>query len=61
MKDNIIQTKSYAFSLKIINLFKHLQDDKKEYDQKHYSSNIYIFFFNALRSKTRQYFQSSRS
>ncbi|PKR80944.1 four helix bundle protein [Brumimicrobium salinarum] len=31
MKDNIIQTKSYAFSLKIISLYKHLQSDKKEY------------------------------
>src|SRR5690554_1523153 len=51
MKDNIIQTKSYAFSLKIINLFKHLQDDKKEYDQKHYSSNIYIFFLTLYGQK----------
>jgi len=31
MKENIIQVKSYAFSLKIIAAFKHLQHDKKEY------------------------------
>lgn len=31
MKENIIQLKSYAFSLKIIESFKYLQHDKKEY------------------------------
>lgn len=31
MKENIIQTKSYAFSVKIINIFKHLQKEKREF------------------------------
>lgn len=31
MKENIIQTKTYNFSLKIINLYKSLVDNKKEY------------------------------
>ena len=31
MKENVIQVKSYAFSLKIIEAFKYLQYDKKEY------------------------------
>ncbi|PWH85243.1 four helix bundle protein [Brumimicrobium oceani] len=31
MKENVIQVKSYAFSLKIIQAFKFLQYEKKEY------------------------------
>ena len=31
MKENIIQVKSYAFSLKIVKLYKQLVDEKREY------------------------------
>ena len=31
MKENLIQTKSYNFALRIVKLYKHLTDDKKEY------------------------------
>lgn len=31
MKENIVQNKSYAFSLRIIKLYKYLIEDKKEY------------------------------
>lgn len=31
MKDNIIQRKSYAFALRIVNLYKYLAYEKKEY------------------------------
>ncbi len=31
MKENIVQIKSYAFAIKIVNIFKKLQTDKKEY------------------------------
>ena len=31
MKENIVQNKSYTFSLRIIKLYKHLIEDKKEY------------------------------
>ena len=30
-EDNIVQIKSYAFAVKIIKIYKHLCDDKKEY------------------------------
>ena len=31
MKENIIQRKSFAFAIRIINVFKYLQSEKKEY------------------------------
>jgi len=31
MKESIIKTKSYQFSLRIIKLYRHLAEDKKEY------------------------------
>lgn len=31
MKDNIVQTKSFAFAIEIINLYKNLVENKKEY------------------------------
>ncbi len=31
MKENIVQIKSYAFAIKIVNIFKKLQTDKREY------------------------------
>lgn len=31
MKENIVQTKSYAFAIKIVNICKVLQDEKKEF------------------------------
>lgn len=31
MKENVIQDKSFKFALKIINLYKHLIENKKEY------------------------------
>lgn len=31
MKENVIQNKSYAFSLKIVKLYKQLVDEKREY------------------------------
>ena len=31
MKENIIQIKSYAFAVKIVKVYKHLCEDKKEY------------------------------
>lgn len=31
MKDNIIQQKSFLFAIRIVNLYKHLVSDKKEY------------------------------
>ncbi len=31
MKENIIQIKSYSFSVKIVNLFKYLQREKREF------------------------------
>jgi len=31
MKDNIFKTKSFAFALRIIKLYQHLQGEKKEY------------------------------
>jgi len=31
MKENIIQVKSYAFALRIINLYKYLTSEKREY------------------------------
>ncbi|MCQ2605607.1 MAG: four helix bundle protein [Bacteroidales bacterium] len=31
MKENILKTKSFSFSISIINLYKYLCDDKKEY------------------------------
>lgn len=31
MKDNVIQNKSYAFSLKIVKLYKKIVDEKREY------------------------------
>ncbi len=30
-KDNVVQLKSYAFAVKIVKLYKHLCEDKKEY------------------------------
>jgi len=32
MEDNIIQQKSYAFSVRIVNLYKYLVEDRKAYD-----------------------------
>ena len=29
--DNVVQTKSYAFALRIVKLYKYLCDEKKEY------------------------------
>ncbi|WP_347925512.1 four helix bundle protein [Pontimicrobium sp. SW4] len=29
--DNVVQVKSYAFAIKIVKLYKHLSEDKKEY------------------------------
>ncbi len=31
MKENIIQQKSFAFAIRIVNVFKYLQSEKKEY------------------------------
>jgi four helix bundle protein len=31
MKDNIVQNKSYSFAIRIIETYKYLSDDKKEY------------------------------
>ena len=31
MKENIIQQKSFAFAIRIVELFKHLQSEKKEF------------------------------
>ena len=31
MKENIIQQKSYAFAIKIVNLYKHIVETKKEF------------------------------
>ena len=31
MKENVVQIKSYAFAIKIVNVCKQLQQDKKEY------------------------------
>lgn len=31
MKENIIQQKSFAFAIKIVNVFKSLQADRKEF------------------------------
>ena len=31
MKENIIQIKSYAFALRIVKIYKHLCEEKKEY------------------------------
>ncbi len=31
MKENIVQKKSYAFAIRIINLYKYLVEEKKEY------------------------------
>jgi four helix bundle protein len=31
MKENVIQNKTYAFSLKIVKLYKRLVDEKREY------------------------------
>ncbi len=31
MKENVVQTKSYAFAIKIVNTFKMLQSEKKAY------------------------------
>jgi four helix bundle protein len=31
MKDNIIQTKSFAFAIRIVNAYKYLQDEKKAF------------------------------
>ena len=31
MKENVIMTKSFAFSVRIVNLYKHLQKNKKEH------------------------------
>ena len=31
MKENIIKTKSFAFAVRIVNVFKYLQSEKKEY------------------------------
>lgn len=31
MKENVIQIKSYAFAVRIVKVYKHLCDDKKEY------------------------------
>lgn len=31
MKDNIIKTKSFAFALRIVKLYQHLQTEKKEF------------------------------
>lgn len=41
-KDNIVQIKSYAFAIKIVKIYKHLCEDKKEY----------IFSKQLLRSGT---------
>ena len=30
-KDNVVQTKSYAFAVRIVKLYKHLSENKKEY------------------------------
>ena len=31
MKDNLIQQKSFEFAIKIVNLYKHLKNEKKEF------------------------------
>lgn len=31
MKENVIQIKSYAFAVRIVKVYKHLCEDKKEY------------------------------
>ena len=31
MKENIIQTKSFAFAIRIVNVYKYLQSERKEY------------------------------
>ena len=31
MKENIIQQKSFAFAIRIVNAYKYLQSEKKEY------------------------------
>lgn len=31
MKENIIKTKSFAFAIRIVNLYKHLYSEKKKY------------------------------
>lgn len=31
MKDNVIKVKSFGFAIRIVNLYKHLQIEKKEY------------------------------
>jgi four helix bundle protein len=30
-KDNVVQIKSYAFAVRIVNVFKYLSEEKKEY------------------------------
>ena len=31
MKENLIEEKSFAFAVRVVNLYKHLTDDKKEF------------------------------
>lgn len=31
MRDNILQAKTYAFAIRVVNLYKHLVESKKEY------------------------------
>ena len=31
MRDNVVRDKSFAFAVRIVRLYRHLQDNKKEY------------------------------
>jgi four helix bundle protein len=31
MRENVVKDKSFAFALRVVKLFKYLQDEKKEY------------------------------
>jgi 5'-deoxynucleotidase YfbR-like HD superfamily hydrolase len=53
MKENVVQDKSFDFAVRIVNLYKHLSQEKKEFESIFYNADeLCRLLFTIIKSST---------
>jgi 5'-deoxynucleotidase YfbR-like HD superfamily hydrolase len=53
MKENVVQDKSFDFAVRIVNLYKHLSQEKKEFESIFYDADeLCRLLFTIIKSST---------